>query len=352
MRTALSTPGAPAIDWAAVDVPGPRLAAAELSDVLRDRYGIEGRLERMAFERDDVYRLDRASGEPCVVRVSPSSESDLSLALQNTALRAIANADPALPVPRIRPSRAGSDIESIEANAGRFRVRVLSFLSGAPVLRIPRTPAMLDEIGRTLARLDNALRTVPAPASPFPLMWDVRGAPQLRPLVPYIRNARDRQLVDEVLAELETEGLARIASLPAQVIHNDFNPKNILFEAAEPKAIAGIIDFGDVVHGARATDLGVTVSRHLEAGDAMRAPEFIIRGYCALAPISRAEAECLFTVVRARLAMRTAIGSWRLHQRDGRGDLAQIEDALTLLAELRDIGAAAATRAWRAHAGV
>jgi Ser/Thr protein kinase RdoA (MazF antagonist) len=133
------------------------------------------------------------------------------------------------------------------------------------------------------------------------------------------------------------------------VIHNDFNPKNILFAAEN---IVGIIDFGDIVHGARAIDVGVTIARHLEAGDAMRAPPCILAGYCATSPLSRAEIDCLYAIVRARLAMRSAIGAWRLQQRDGRGDPAQIADALALLAELRDIGEAAALRAWRAAAGV
>jgi len=203
-----------------------------LQRALAERYALDGTLTRVAFERDDVYRLDRAPADAWIVRVSPLSESDASLALQNAALHAIAHAAPALPVPRIRASLDGNDVETIVAEEGRFRLRVLSYLPGAPRFRTPRPEATLAMIGRTLARLDDALRDV-APPPPFPLLWDLRGAAQLRPLVRHIADSAQRRLVDDVLAELERDGLARIYALPAQqVIHNDFNPKNVLFDSA------------------------------------------------------------------------------------------------------------------------
>jgi len=79
---------------------------------------------------------------------------------------------------------------------------------------------------------------------------------------------------------------------------------------------------------------------------------FEIEGYRSVAPLTRSEVDSLYLIVRARLAMRAVIGSWRLNQCDGRGDAAQIDDALDLLELLHEVGAAEATERWRTQAGV
>lgn len=352
MRSVLSTAAPDGIDWKAVDARGPCLPADAVARIVRERFALEGTLAHLAYERDDVYRLEARTGQACVVRVSRASEPAASLALQNRALRAIERADPSLPVPRILASTRGYDVETVDTPDGQYRLRVLSYVPGLPILRPPRSQATLASIGSTLARLDSALREIPIIDAEFPLLWDVRRAPQLRPFAQYIAHAGRRDLADAVLAELEFGGLVRLGTLPLQVIHNDFNPKNILFESVAGPHIVGVIDFGDVVTAPRIVDLGVTIARHMDSSEPMQAPRCIIEGYCSVAPLKRAEIDILYLIVRARLAMRAVIGSWRLHQRDGRGDTTQIDDALDLLGLLDEVGATKATELWRTQAGV
>jgi Ser/Thr protein kinase RdoA (MazF antagonist) len=352
MRSVLSTTAPDGIDWEALDVRGPCLPPDAVGRIVRECFALEGALVHLAYERDDVYRLEPRTGQACVVRVSRASEPAASLALQNETLRAIERADPSLPVPRIFASKRGYDVETVDTADGQYRLRVLSYVPGMPILRPPRSSATLASIGTMLARLDNALRGVPVTDAEFPLVWDVRRAPRLRPFVQCIAHAGRRDLADAVLAELEFGGLSRLGTLPLQVIHNDFNPKNILFDSVAGPNIVGVIDFGDVVTAPRVVDLGVTIARHMDSGEPMQAPRFIIEGYRSVAPLTRAEVDSLYLIVRARLAMRAVIGSWRLHQRDGRGDAAQIDDALELLGLLHEIGATEATERWRAQADV
>ena len=151
--------------------------------------------------------------------------------------------------------------------------------------------------------------------------------------------------------DLEERRSRTSASSRAQVIHNDFNPKNILVNPLDAACVAGIIDFGDVVRSARVVDLGVTIARHMQPRDAMAAAGRIIAGYHAPTfPLQDAEVDLLYPVARARLAMRAVIGSWRLKRSNIPVDPAQIDDALELLALLSHLGAAETTRQLRAHA--
>jgi hydroxylysine kinase len=351
MRSALSTSMPLTIDWAALDARGSRLSVETVSRALRELYGLAGQLVPLARERDDVYRLDSPTEESRVVRVSPATEPAASLALQNSALHAIAREDPSLPVPRIIASAAGNDVETIDDEA-LYRLRVLSFLPGTPVFRTPRSVEMLRSIGRTLARMDAALANIAAVGNEFPLLWDVRTAPQLRSLVRFVGNTRDCAVADRVFAELDTEGMARLSGLPTQVIHNDFNPKNVLFDSLEGARVVGIIDFGDVVHAARIVDLGVTIARHLEPDDPMRAPPQIVAGYCDVVHLSHEELRMLPLIARTRLAMRAVIGSWRRSQDESRGDPIQIQGALALLDTLSRVATEDTARQWGAIVGL
>lgn len=345
MRSGLSTSKPPSIDWASLDAKGAPLPVQAVSAALRERYGLTGRLELLARERDDVYRLEPAIGPPQVVRVSAAAEPAESLALQNAALRTIARENPSLPVPRVVVSVDGNEVEVIRVD-GDHRLRVLTFLPGMPVFHSPRSGETLRSIGRTLALLDRALEGLADVGGTFPLLWDVRSAPQLRDLVNAVADTRARATVDRVLSELESDGLARLGALPAQVIHNDLNPKNVLFDPADSVRVAGIIDFGDVVHGARIIDLGVAVARHLEPDAPMRAPPHVVAGYSEVTTILPEELRVLPLIVRTRLAMRAVIASWR-HQLDAkRGDPAQIRGALSLLEAMSAVGDEQATRQW------
>lgn len=347
MRSGLSIPGSSKNDWIALDTRRPGPGASSVAHVVRDRYELHGNLVHLASERDDVYRLDRSHAPPLVVRVSSAGEPDASLALQNDVLHAVARTDPSLPVPRIVASQAGRDVEAVAWAEGHYRVRIMSYLPGTPVLHPPRPAPMLESIGRALARLDDALKSVRALDRRFPLLWDVRSAPTFDPFVDCIAIPRQRLVVRRVFAKLVSDGLASLGMLRAQVIHNDFNPKNVLFDNAGGTDVVGIIDFGDVVHAARIVDLGVCLARHLEPDDWRAAPRHIIRGYCDVAPISDEELRLLPMIIRARLAMRAAIGSWRLRRGDGRGDPAQIESALGLLELIAEAGDDQTIDQWR-----
>ena len=350
MRHRLSISAPREIDWGALDARRPGPSASSVAEAIRDRYALEGELVHLASERDSVYRLDRPPKPSLVVRISSPVEPEVSLALQNAVLHAVARTDPSLPVPRIVASRAGLDVEAVNSEHGPFRVRVMSYLPGTPVLQPPRAPTMLASIGRTLARLDEALQSVPVIDHHFPLLWDLRSAPSFSSLVECIPIASGRATAKRVFVELESSGLARLNTLRAQVIHNDFNPKNVLFDAVDRVHVVGVIDFGDVVHSARIVDLGVCLARHMEPEDWRAAPRHILGGYCAVAAISEDELRLLPMIMRARLAMRAVIGSWRLRRADGRGDLGQIESALALLELIAQANPDETIKQWRSAA--
>ena len=112
------------------------------------------------------------------------------------------------------------------------------------------------------------------------------------------------------------DGFGRLANgtfntLPRQVIHNDFNPHNILVSPSNPDVLAGVIDFGDMVEAPLINDLAVALSYQIGAGNGLENAIAILAAYHRVRPLDRSEIACLPTLLRTRLAMTVIITEWR-----------------------------------------
>ncbi len=95
-----------------------------------------------------------------------------------------------------------------------------------------------------LGELDAGLRGFQHPAADHDLLWNVSNALRVRRLIPCVQDERRRAIAEKALDDFELHAVQRIPTLRTQVIHNDFNPHNILVaEESSTIRITGIIDF-------------------------------------------------------------------------------------------------------------
>ncbi len=99
--------------------------------------------------------------------------------------------------------------------------------------------------------------------------------------------------LDEARKTLATHALDRFAShmvpllpqLRAQVIHNDFNPHNVLAGDPRNEEIAGVIDFGDSVRSPIVQDLAVAAAYQFEpTGHPLEGPAEVAAAFHQTAP--------------------------------------------------------------------
>jgi len=297
----LTAPPAPVqTDWAA--------------DLLRRHYGLAGRLQPLTGERDANFLLEPGDGGArCMLKLSHPDEDPLVADFQTQALLHLAQTDPGLPVQRLLPDRHGAASVQIQDAEGRTRVaRLFSYLDGQPMPQAPRSPAQRTSVARMLARLDQALAGLVHPAATRELPWDIQRAERVRPLLVHVTDPVRRALAEAALDGFEQRTKPHLESLRHQPIHNDFNLYNLLVDPREPARVAGILDFGDMVHAPLVDDLAVAASYHLDAqGDALATIARFAADYHAVSPLTDAETFVLLDLVRARLAMVVAISGWR-----------------------------------------
>jgi hydroxylysine kinase len=246
--------------------PSPAVTASEAAAAVRASFGLTGELDRLPGEADDNFALRTSAGQRYVVKVAHLRADPQVISLQVRVLRHIESVAPGLPVPRVVATLDAQSWAVVPAGPLRRRVvHVLTYLDGQTLRSVTTSPALRRSLGETLASLGRALRTFDDPPLCRPLLWDIAQLPQLRPLLAELPSTARTTRLDEQLTRFTAEVAPRLASQRRQLVHNDFNPDNVLIRTGE-SLVAGIIDFGDVTVTALVNDLAIAATYQLADG--------------------------------------------------------------------------------------
>lgn len=286
--------------------PPPRLDEDTLAEVLARDWGLRGRLAPLGGERDRNFRLEREDAPPLLVKLAHPDEDPAITDFQTAALLHLEAADPGLPVPRVLRDREGGTTRPHPTLEGRSALlRVLTYLPGRPTTDPLRAAPAL---GALAARLDRAFSGFRHPAEQRRLLWDLREAPGLRPLLVEITDPALRRVTEAALDRFER--LDPLHGLPAQAIHNDLNPHNVVVdEAGQP---CGIIDFGDVVRAPLLQEVATTSAYLLLPGaDPLAAVRTFVAAYRAVQPLPEELVAQLPVLIATRMVLTVLITHWR-----------------------------------------
>ncbi|MBC9246337.1 phosphotransferase [Paracoccus sp. 11-3] len=269
-------------------------------------YGIDATATRLGGERDLNFHLTGRAGE-YVLKCCHPAETRAEADLQTAALAHLADHAPDLPVPAGIATMDGASL----AQADGVTIRVLSWLPGMPLYRTASTPALRHSIGQTLARLDLGLQGLFHPAGRRRLIWDLQHFPELEAHLHLVEPPEHRDLAARALDEFRSRVLPVWADLRRQIIHNDFNPHNILVGGATHDQVTGIIDFGDMIEGPLVQDLAVALAYHPDVDDQpLGAIRQVLSAFTSILPLTEAELDVLREMIAARRAMTLITSAW------------------------------------------
>ena len=289
----------------------PRFAPADAERLARDLYGLDTAAVSLPSERDQNFVLTIAAGDRFVLKIANAAEDRAMLEAQNAAMAHVAGRMAICP--RLLPTIAGETIGL--APGGAHFVRLVTYLAGVPLAEVgDRTPALFESLGRAVGRLDASLADFDHPAIHRRFHWDLANAASIiREHLPLMRVDAHRDLVDRVsTAALNAVG-PRVSAFRRSTIHNDANDWNVLVSNHE---IAGIIDFGDMVHSWTVADPAVAVAYAvLDSADPLAMADTIAGGYQAEHPLREEEVAAVFPLACLRLCMSACIAAWQQRQR-------------------------------------
>jgi Ser/Thr protein kinase RdoA (MazF antagonist) len=297
----------------------PRVSAERALEALRDLYGRTGTLSELPSERDRNFRVVFEDGELAVLKFSHPAEQRELLELQHRMQARVSARAPVYRFPTVMQTEEGGAIGTTPVGEDLLLTRLLAWVPGMPLARAaPRSRALLEGVGFLLGSVDGALEGLEDPAAHRYLRWDLRQAEQVVAAhVEHVGDDERRGLVDR-LARSASESLGRHAdALRTAVIHNDANDHNVLVEtvagdpdAAESRAVTGLIDFGDVVHSWLVAEVAIACAyAMLGASDPHRAAAAVVRGYHRAHPLTEPELAALPHLALLRLLVSVSLSA-------------------------------------------
>ena len=295
-----------------LESPRPDCSPEQAEQVAARVFGVRGRATALGGERDANFVIRNGDGER-LLKIANAAEPDEQLDFQSAALEHIAASDPAMPVPRVVRTLEGEQWARCEGEDGsRQRVRMMSYVPGEPVDRAPCDSRLFRDVGAFAARLDRALRGFFHPAADHPLAWDLKRADRLAGLCRHVEDPTRREFAERTFERFERRVAPELAGLRAQVIHNDISYHNAAVDPAEPWRVAGIFDFGDLIHAPLVQEIAVPVSEiPFERPDPIARGAEIVAGYHCVTPWESAEIALIGDLAATRLAVSMVLWAWR-----------------------------------------
>ena len=297
-----------------VTVEPPDFAVGDVAAVVEEKFNLRGDYTQLVSERDQNFRLRTADGQEYVVKVTGLMEDRIATDFQIAALSHFEDNEFSY-TPRVFRTVSGEKRSVITSDTGQeYSLRVVTWLDGRLLKDIELTISTANRFGRRLAELDLSLKNFDFDGDGEAGLWDMQEAQQLRSLLPHVDDEKVRKYVGYVLTRFDETVIKVLRTLPRQAIHNDANPENILMDADDD--VSGFIDFGDALKAPRIIEVA-TAAAYLRAGgeNPLKFIVAFVEGYHQQSPLSEAELNLLFDLIRTRLAMTLIILYWRLTAR-------------------------------------
>ncbi|MBW1697181.1 MAG: aminotransferase class III-fold pyridoxal phosphate-dependent enzyme [Deltaproteobacteria bacterium] len=275
----------------------------------RRLYGLKACAKELPSERDQNFLLTTETGKAYVLKIANAMERYEILDLQNRAMMHIAarkNQNGLTPV--VLKTLEGELITTVKAadDATTHYVRLLTYLPGKTFAETkPHDVHLLTSLGRFFGELDGMLDDFDHPAAHRDFHWDLRNAHKVvGSLISLIGDEKKRIIVEQFLKRFESETRLRLGYLRKSVIHNDGNDYNVLVqpEGKWKNMVAGVIDFGDMVHTYTVNELAIACAyAMLHKADPITAAAHVVAGYNSVYPLSEQELAVLFDLICMRL---------------------------------------------------
>lgn len=283
-------------------------AAEELADRV---YGVSGSARSLPSERDQNFHLVADSGAEFVLKIANATETRSLLEAQNLALAHLVGHS----CPQLVLSKDGDSIVETRASDGRVHlVRLVTYLPGTPLGEVQKySVELLNDLGRTLGRMDHALSSLDHPAFHRDFHWDLVHGPKVTETYgELIEDLQLGALVVEINQQFIEQVTPLLPRLQRSIIHGDANDYNILVDSDR---ISGIVDFGDMVHSFTVGELAVaTAYVLLRSDDPIESVKALLHGYCSEFSLTPDELEVFWPFVLMRLCMSVSLAAYQRRQ--------------------------------------
>lgn len=267
---------------------------------LLESYGIHASVSRLPGENLN-YLADSTTGEKYVVKIASDNQSESFIEMEYLALQHVERLLPDIQFPQLIENKFGNVQTSFKLIDNSFKqLRLISFLSGTLLETTDISDSIRFNVGKSLARFDQAVAGFDHPAAHREHHWDLARAYQHYNALDLIGNMENTGNLKWAFDSYMNNISGNIDRVKWQFIHGDANPENILVQADQ---VVGLLDFGDSCYNPRICELAICLPYlMMDQPHPLGAAQPVIAGYTSIIPLTEAELDLLWPLVLGRLA--------------------------------------------------
>jgi len=279
----------------------------ELVSAVEAEFGLNTRhVARLGGEVDLNLKVECAGGRRFLIKAT-EIQGGIDTTWQGRLLDHVAQCDSRIPVPKVLRTHSGLSEISVEMNAAKYEVRVMTWLDGEVIGRAKGVDfELLGELGVLAGSLYECLQIVDRTGVPKTHHWDVRNLREaINSCIDFVPDSVNVAAVETILDKCEpVEPL--LAKLPKGLVHQDLNDFNVLVaeDSNGRLKVSGIIDFGDTLDSIRVAEVVVAGAYSmLRQQDPLGALAAVVAGFNSVVPLTDQERSVIFPLAAARLCL-------------------------------------------------
>ncbi len=331
----------------------PNFSEQIVLDLVKNEYGLSGKLKEFPSYRDQNLLLIADSGEKYMVKIANKIEKKENLEFQNAVMNHLTTKNMDFS-PQVIKSKDNHHVVTIKSDEEDIHyLRLVTFLHGKVLAQInPHHYTLLRKFGQFLGHLGKNLSDFEHPVAYRDFQWDLMNVHTvIEKNKEFIENQEKIDVLQFFLGEFLNKTLPKLGSLRTSVIHYDANNYNVIvnYEETPFDYSFGIIDFGDVQKNCTIFELAIAIAYAiLEKDDPIAAAVKVVEGYHSIYSLQESEIEILFNLICMRLCQSVSMAAYQ-QSLDPENEYISItvKDAWNCLFKLKKIDANFAHYAFR-----
>lgn len=333
---------------------------AQVTDILKRLYDLTtSEICSLPSYDDQNFHVSTNDGKEYVLKIMNSADSkNTSLIEVQTYAMSFLHQN-GIPAQTATPTVSGQlmSLEELDCGFGcqKYLVRLLSYLPGVPLSKVPLTPQLLHETGKTAAKIDKVLLKMQHPhikeLERDGFIWSLSNLLVLEKYLYVLDGEPLQDVVKSVLELYKTTVVPKYPQLRKCVNHGDFNDLNILVQPDNSGGhnISGVLDFGDMNRGFYIHELAITIMYLMpEHPNPMEVAGPVLAGWESELPLTEAERDCLYTLVLGRFCQSLVFARYSvlMHPENEEYLMISSRKGVLVLQELCKLGKEQVERVW------
>ncbi|XP_008295341.1 hydroxylysine kinase [Stegastes partitus] len=290
----------------------PDFSQSQVSEMVQRLYRLTpSKVHPLPGYDDQNFYVASAEGGEYVLKIMNSEDSKhpTLIEMQNFTMSFLHQHG--LPTQTALPNTSGQlmGLEEMDCGYGcqKYLVRMLTYLPGTTISKVPLTPQLLYETGKTAAKMDQILKKMEHPNLSVlqreNFIWSLTNISLLEAYMNLFDGDPLQEVVKSVLHHHKTSVAPQRSSFRKCINHGDFNDLNVLVQPDESDGyrISGILDFGDMNDGYYIHELAITIMYMMtEHPKPVEVGGPVLAGWESVLPLNEAEKDCLYWLVLGR----------------------------------------------------